>query len=218
VPALNRRGLPGQSAFFASVTVAPDGTLDAVFQALTDVPAGTAPGPGVVSYDSYLTRSTDNGATRSSPVTISKVSSDPDGSSTNGLAAQFLGDYITTVAESSHVYAVWTDSRNASPLCGRRRLPGRNRPEAQRDHPVPHHVRGTPTSSWGREPVEGSLNPPVTGRLRPSGRGVPLPIRRPRQLVRIIAQPSGASGAFLVRPVRDEVPAPGGRGRGQPRR
>jgi len=27
---------------------------DVVFQALTDVLAGTAPGPGVVSYDSYL--------------------------------------------------------------------------------------------------------------------------------------------------------------------
>lgn len=115
MPALNRRGLPGQSAFFASVTVAPDGTVDVVFQALSDVPAGTAPGPGVVSYDSYLTGSTANGATWSSPVTISKVSSDPDGSSTNGLAAQFLGDYITAVADSSHVYAVWTDSRNASP-------------------------------------------------------------------------------------------------------
>jgi len=105
----------GRSAFFASITVAPDGTVDAVFQALTDVPAGTAPGPGVVSYDSYLTQSADNGATWSSPVKISTVSSDPDGSSTNSLAAQFLGDYITAVADSSHVYAVWTDSRNASP-------------------------------------------------------------------------------------------------------
>jgi hypothetical protein len=57
VPALTRRGLPGQSAFFASVTVAPDRTLDVAFQALTDVPVGTAPGPGVVCYDSYLTRS-----------------------------------------------------------------------------------------------------------------------------------------------------------------
>ena len=51
-----------KSAFFASVTVA-DGTVDVVFQAVTDVPVGTAPGPGVVPYDSYLTRSTDNGAT-----------------------------------------------------------------------------------------------------------------------------------------------------------
>jgi hypothetical protein len=107
--------VPGQSAFFASITVAPDGTVDAVFQALTDVPAGTAPGPGAVSYDSYLTQSTDHGATWSSPATISTVPSDPDGSSTNSLAAQFLGDYITAVADSSHVYAVWTDSRNASP-------------------------------------------------------------------------------------------------------
>lgn len=47
--------LAGQSVFFASVTVAPDGTLDVVFQALTDVPAGAAPGPGVGCYDSYLT-------------------------------------------------------------------------------------------------------------------------------------------------------------------
>ena len=44
------------------------------------------------------------------------MSSDPGGStSTSGLATQFLGDYITAVADSSHVYAVWTDSGNASP-------------------------------------------------------------------------------------------------------
>lgn len=44
------------------------------------------------------------------------MSSDPDGStSTSGLAAQFPGDYITAVADSSHVYAVWTGSGNASP-------------------------------------------------------------------------------------------------------
>lgn len=41
--------------FFASVTVAPDGTLDAVFQALTDLPCRHCPRPGVVCYDSYLT-------------------------------------------------------------------------------------------------------------------------------------------------------------------
>jgi len=46
---------------------------------------------------------------------ISTATSDPDGSSTNSLRAQFLGDYITAVADGSHVYAVWTDSRNATP-------------------------------------------------------------------------------------------------------
>jgi hypothetical protein len=39
----------------------------------------------------------------------------PDGSSTNSLRAQFLADYITAVADSLHMYAVWTDSRNATP-------------------------------------------------------------------------------------------------------
>ena len=105
----------GRSAFFASVTTDPSGKVDVAFLALDDVPTGTAPGAGVVHYDAYFTQSTNGGATFSSPVVISSASSDPDGSSTNGLTAQFLGDYITAVADSSHVYAVWTDSRNATP-------------------------------------------------------------------------------------------------------
>ena len=104
-----------RSAFFASVTTDPSGKVDVAFLALDDVPTGTAPGAGVVHYDAYFTQSTNGGATFSSPVVISSASSDPDGSSTNGLTAQFLGDYITVVADSSHVYAVWTDSRNATP-------------------------------------------------------------------------------------------------------
>jgi hypothetical protein len=104
----------GRSAFFASVATDPRGNVDVVFQALDDVATGTAPGAGVVFYDTYLTQSTNGGTSFSKPVKISTVSSDPDGSSTNSLGAQFLGDYITAVADSSHVYAVWTDSRNAS--------------------------------------------------------------------------------------------------------
>jgi len=104
----------GRSAFFASVTTNPSGKVDVAFLALDDVPTGTAPGVGVVHYDAYFTQSTNGGASFSSPVVISSASSDPDGSSTNSLAAQFLGDYITAVADSSHVYAVWTDSRNAT--------------------------------------------------------------------------------------------------------
>ncbi len=105
----------GRSAFFASVTTNPSGDVDVVFQALDDVPGGTAPGAGVVHYDAYFTKSTNGGASFSSPLLISTATSDPDGSSTNSLAAQFLGDYITAVADGSHVYAVWTDSRNATP-------------------------------------------------------------------------------------------------------
>jgi hypothetical protein len=104
----------GRSAFFASVTTDPSGKVDVAFLALDDVPTGTAPGAGVVHYDAYLTQSTNGGASFSSPLLMSTAPSDPDGSSTNSLAAQFLGDYITIVADASHVYAVWTDSRNAT--------------------------------------------------------------------------------------------------------
>lgn len=104
----------GRSAFFASVA-ATSSKVSVVFLALDDVPVGTAPGAGVVHYDAYFTQSTNGGVSFSAPVKISTASSDPDGSSTNNLAAQFLGDYITAVADSSHTYAVWTDSRNATP-------------------------------------------------------------------------------------------------------
>ena len=105
----------GRSAFFASVAAEGTKNVNVAFLAMDDVPTGTAPAPGVVQYDAYLTRSTDGGATFSSPLLISTATSDPDGSSTNSLRAQFLGDYITAVADASHVYAVWTDSRNATP-------------------------------------------------------------------------------------------------------
>jgi hypothetical protein len=105
----------GRSAFFASVAADPNNHVHVVFLAMDDVPSGTAPGPGVVHYDAYFTQSTNGGATFSSPLVISTATSDPDGSSTNSLRAQFLGDYITAVADASHVYAVWTDSRNATP-------------------------------------------------------------------------------------------------------
>ena len=104
----------GRSAFFASVAAGADGAVDVVFLAMDDKPAGTKPGAGVVHYDAYLTRSTNGAASFSSPLKISSVTSDPDGSSTNSLGAQFLGDYITAVADATHVYAVWTDSRNAA--------------------------------------------------------------------------------------------------------
>ena len=104
----------GRSAFFVSVTTDPSGSVDVVFLALDDVPTGTAPGAGVVFYDAYFTKSTNGGVTFSTPAKMSTASSDPDGSSTNSLAAQFLGDYITAVEDGNNLFAVWTDSRNAS--------------------------------------------------------------------------------------------------------
>lgn len=105
----------GRSAFFSSVATDPSGNVDVVFLALDDVATGTAPGAGVVHYDAYFAQSTNGGTSFSIPALMSTASSDPDGSSTNSLRAQFLGDYITAVADASHIYAVWTDSRNATP-------------------------------------------------------------------------------------------------------
>lgn len=107
----------GRSAFFASVVVDPRGRVGLVFNALDDKPAGTAPGVGVVFYDTYVTQSSDGGASWSLPLRISTAPSDPDGSSLNNLRAERLGDYITAVADArgGGLFAVWTDTRNASP-------------------------------------------------------------------------------------------------------
>jgi hypothetical protein len=109
--------IASRSAFFASVTADPVGKVNVAFQALDERAAGTPPGAGVVHYDSYLTQSSDGGATFSAPTLLSTATSDPDGSSTNSLRAQFLGDYITAVSDSQggRVFTVWTDSRNATP-------------------------------------------------------------------------------------------------------
>lgn len=106
----------GRSAFYPSIAVNPvDGSKIFIgFNAIDDKPFGTAPGAGVVFYDSYYVLSTDAGATFGSPVRISAVSSDPDASSTNSLVAQFLGDYNGASASSAAAWFSWTDSRNGA--------------------------------------------------------------------------------------------------------
>ena len=77
------------------------------------VAAGTKPGAGVVRQFAAARVQTDgvwDGFTL-----LSSAFGDPDGSSTNSLRAQFLGDYTAAVASSNAAYFVWTDSRNATP-------------------------------------------------------------------------------------------------------
>jgi hypothetical protein len=45
---------------------------------------------------------------------VSTASSNPDASSYNSLAEQFIGDYIDVVAGPSSAYVAWTDARDAS--------------------------------------------------------------------------------------------------------
>ncbi len=105
----------GRNAFFPGVAVSPDGQkVSVATQALDAMPAGTAPGAGVVHYDSYFAESVGGGAF-SSPLKISTHNSDPDGSSTNSLGAQFQGDYNTLISDNQHAWFIWTDARAATP-------------------------------------------------------------------------------------------------------
>lgn len=111
IPALDVRS---RSTFFPGIAVTPDGSrVTVAAQALDAVPTGTAPGPGVVFYDSYLATSV-GGAAFSPPIKISTASSDPNGSSTNSLRSQFQGDYNTLITDNQHAWFIWTDARAAS--------------------------------------------------------------------------------------------------------
>ena len=114
-PASIALDVTGRSAFFPGVAVSPDGhKVSVATQALDAMPAGTQPGAGVVQYDSYLAESV-SGGHFSAPLKISSASSDPDGSSTNSLGAQFQGDYNTLISDDHHAWFIWTDARAATP-------------------------------------------------------------------------------------------------------
>jgi hypothetical protein len=108
-------GRPGvANTFFPSVAVSPDGSHVFVGWPLqTWKPVGTAPGAGVVTQGAAFNVRV-NGAWTGGQL-LSTASGDPDGSSTNALGAQFLGDYATAVSTNSTGYFVWTDSRNSTP-------------------------------------------------------------------------------------------------------
>jgi len=115
-PAATVLDVAGRSAFFPGVAVSPDGSkVTVAAQALDAKPAGTAPGAGVVHYDSYLAESVGGGAFSTPPLKLSSASSDPDGSSTNSLGAQFQGDYNTLISDNAHAWFIWTDARGATP-------------------------------------------------------------------------------------------------------
>jgi hypothetical protein len=141
--------VPGSSAYFASVTAGPTaGQVAIVFNALTDVPADTEPGAGVTSFDAYVARSTDGGATFETPIKLSTASSDPDASSTNSLGAQFLGDYVTAVSDATHVYGVWTDTRNGATCARVADFRAGTADEPRTSSPTVRPPSATATSSW----------------------------------------------------------------------
>ena len=98
------------NAYFPSVAISPDGTHVFVgWPVQTWAAPGAAPGPGVVTdFAAFKVRS--NGVWGAAQL-LSTASGDPDGSSTNSLRTQFLGDYATAVASNSTGWFVWTDTR-----------------------------------------------------------------------------------------------------------
>jgi hypothetical protein len=102
------------NAFFPSVAASPDGSHVFVgWPAQTWKPTGTPPGPGVVSQFAAFNVRTKG--VWGDGTLLSTASGDPDGSSTNALGAQFLGDYATAVSSNTTGYFVWTDTRNEAP-------------------------------------------------------------------------------------------------------
>ena len=99
------------NAFFPSVAASPDGTnVFVAWPAQTWKANGTPAGVAVVSqFAAFQVRS--HGVWEGAHL-LSTAFGDPDGSSTNGLTAQFLGDYATAVASNSTGWFVWTDTRN----------------------------------------------------------------------------------------------------------
>jgi len=99
------------NAFFPSVAASPDGrNVFVAWPAQTWKANGSPPGPGVVSQFAAFQLRTDG--VWGGAHLLSTAFGDPDGSSTNGLGAQFLGDYATAVASNSTGWFVWTDTRN----------------------------------------------------------------------------------------------------------
>lgn len=107
----------GRTPFFVSIAVEAGGAVDVAFLAVDDRPAGTASGAGVVAYDLYVARKPALAKAFTPPLLVSQGSSDPDGSSANALDEQFIGDYITALADvkAPRLYVTWTDSRRATP-------------------------------------------------------------------------------------------------------
>ena len=99
------------NAFFPSVAASPDGThVFVAWPAQTWKANGTPAGAGVVAQFAAFQVRTDG--VWGGAHLLSTAFGDPDGSSTNSLGAQFLGDYATAVASNGTGWFVWTDTRN----------------------------------------------------------------------------------------------------------
>src|SRR5260370_3497687 len=107
--------ISGRNAFFTEASVAPNGHVSLIFDALTQPPANNPFQTGVQVYDNYFAESAAGGSALCAPGRVSTASSNPDGSGYNSLQEQFIGDYICVVTGPISAYIVLADARNATP-------------------------------------------------------------------------------------------------------
>ena len=98
-------------AFYQGLDVAPNGRVDVGYQALLATDPSRY-GTDNARIDSYYVSSADGGASWSTPLKVSTVSSDPAASAQNNLALQFWGDYNTVASTNDNALFIYTDSRN----------------------------------------------------------------------------------------------------------
>ena len=71
-------------------------------------------GTGNAAINSFYVRSTDGGATWTTPMLVSSAPSDPAASAQNNLARQFWGDYSMLASTDTVALFIYTDSRNGA--------------------------------------------------------------------------------------------------------
>src|SRR5438105_13760263 len=84
--------VPGRNAFFPAVDVSPTGLVAVAFDALTAPPAGNPWQTGAQVYDNYYIEKPVAGGSFTTPIRVSRASSNPEGSAYNNLQEQFIGD------------------------------------------------------------------------------------------------------------------------------
>ena len=103
--------------FWPTVSVDEDGEFVSVTYYESEEPSGTDflkfDGVGTSLVDLFLVFSTDGGATFSTPIRVSEVTTDWGATATN-IAPNF-GDYNTAVSVDDEVFATWADGRNGVP-------------------------------------------------------------------------------------------------------
>jgi len=106
----------GDRGYYSAISISPGGT-DAylVYDAFTTPYRSNTSDPrGLVGVVLHASLGSDGAPVGNIDVLHRSPVGDPRGSSQNGLTAEFLGDYVYSIATPTYGAAVWNDTRNAA--------------------------------------------------------------------------------------------------------